>query len=134
MNILCLQETHLAPRGLTTLKNDINVKFFLSGRLTNAMGVCTIINSNFEYILHKTHSDPEGRFIILDLELPGIMKFSLINLYAPNEDNPDFFINLTNLVNSFENKNQVWTGDWNVPLNMDDTYNYRHIRNKQSKY
>ena len=67
--------------------------------------------------------------MILDIELPGIIRFTLINLYACNNDNPLFFSEIKEITDKMENSQQIWTGDWNVPLTLNDTYNYKHIRN-----
>ncbi|CAH3030879.1 unnamed protein product, partial [Porites evermanni] len=40
--------------------------------------------------ISKTYSDPEGRFIICDLTVNG-KQLTLTNIYAPNNDDSNFF-------------------------------------------
>ena len=57
---------------------------------------------------------------------------AIINLYAPNKDEPDWFNTLFKKVNDFSFENEIWVGDWNVALSDLDRYNYNRVRNLQS--
>ena len=47
-----------------------------------------MLNNNFEYKVHNKTINDEGRYIFLDIELPDVARFLIINLYAPNKDTP----------------------------------------------
>ena len=49
----------------------------------------TLLNNNFEYKVEKVISDINGNYIIFDINIEG-KKFTLINLYGPNNDKPNF--------------------------------------------
>ena len=49
-----------------------------------------MFNNNFQLQILKHSSDPEGRFIIADIDT-GDKIMTLVNVYAPNEDRPAFF-------------------------------------------
>ena len=133
INILCLQETHLTLEDLNSLRKTWNVTYLISGRERNAGGVLILLNNNFEYNVHNEIVDVNGRFIILDIELPEVARFLLINLYAPNCDNPEFFKNLAELAEKSDTRNVIFTGDWNLVLDPTlDTYNYKHINNPRA--
>ena len=86
------------------------------------------------FINHDYIMDPHGRFIILDIELPDVACFLLINLYAPNNDNPDFFKNLAEIAANSETTNYIFTGDWNLVIDPTmDTFNYKNVNNPKSK-
>ena len=53
-------------------------------------GVAMMFNNNFQLQILKHSSDPEGRFIIADIDT-GDKIMTLVNVYAPNEDSPAFF-------------------------------------------
>ena len=55
---------------------------------SRSLGVCTIVETNFERNTHNFIIDPESRSAILNIELIGIIRFTLINLYAFTSDNP----------------------------------------------
>ena len=55
-------------------------------------------------------------------------KITLVSIYGPNEDKPNFYKNLKQKIQDFGNENVIICGDWNLVLNPDvDTENYLHI-------
>ena len=71
-----------------TLNGDIPLFLLLSQALKGRR--CYDFNNNFHLQILKHSSDPEGRFIIADIDT-GDKIMTLVNVYAPNEDNPAFF-------------------------------------------
>ena len=133
INILCLQETHLKAEDTEMIKKDWNINFFMSGENQNAGGVLIAVDDNFEYIKHTVTIYEHGRYIILDIEVVGVARFLLINLYAPNEDNPDFLSKLLSLIENSYTKNLIMVGDWNLVLDFDkDTHNFKKHNNIKS--
>ena len=67
---------------------------------SNKAGVCILFNNNFNLQIQKLFIDPVGRFIICDIKA-NEKSLTLANIYAPNEDNPAFFLDFfEHLVNS----------------------------------
>ena len=133
INIIHLQETHLIPADLPFLKKLWNCKFLISGKTRNSFGVTTIINNNFEHKIHNVQKDKEGRYILCDMELPGIARFLMLNIYCPNKDYPEFLTRTFKLLKNNTIRNWILCGDWNLVLNQcQDTYNYQKINNPQS--
>ena len=134
IDIRCLQETHITEKDHNTLKLDWNVRYIIAGSQTNAGGVLIAINKSFEYILHNQWTDEEGRFIIIDIEIPDVVRFLLINLYAPNEDNPNFFTSLFDKIQESDIKNIIMSGDWNLVNDFEkDTINYKKLNNPKAR-
>ena len=126
VNILCLQETHIMGDDLNTIRNDWNVEFHIAGKERNAGGTLVAKGNNFEYKCHGGMLDRQGRYVILDIELIGVARILLVNIYAPNEDDPTFFENLFEIIESFDTKNLILCGDWNLVMDYDlDTLNYK---------
>lgn len=48
-----------------------------------------LINNNFELNLNIEKKDNEGNILALDLSI-GENRVTLINIYGPNSDSPDF--------------------------------------------
>ena len=46
-----------------------------------------MFNNNFQFNILKCYTDPEGRFIIVDVETEEKI-LTLVNIYAPNRDDP----------------------------------------------
>ena len=135
INIVHLQETHLTHADLPFLKKIWNCKFIIAGVQRQALGVITIINNNFEYKLHNVIKDKGGRYILCDIELPGIARFLMLNIYGQNYDKPEFLITVLNLLEQNFIRNWVLCGDWNLVLDQQkDTHNYlKHNNPKSSK-
>ena len=128
INIINLQETHMTSKDLITLKKNWNCKFLIAGESNKALGVMIILNNNFEYKIHNVYKDNEGRYIICDLEIKGVARLLMVNIYGPNKDNPQFFDKLFNILNKEGITNWIITGDWKLVLNQGmDTYNYKTI-------
>ena len=76
-------------------------------------GVAMMFNNYFQLQILKHSSDPEGRFIIADIDT-GDKIMTLVNVYAPNEDNPAFFRNVREKLCSFECVFVIFGGDFNL--------------------
>ena len=73
-------------------------------------GVCILFNKNFSFEIAKQFSDPEGRFILCDIKTDCKI-ITLLNIYAPNNDDPTFFEKIYEHLNSFECEEVVFGGD-----------------------
>ena len=77
---------------------------------------CSYTNFNFQ--IQKSYSDPGGRFIICDLTTNG-KHFTLANIYAPNEDDPNFFADVSYHLLDFKCDEIVIGGDFNLVLDVE---------------
>ena len=70
---------------------------------------------------------------MIDLQINDI-PLRIINVYAPNKDNPLFFQKINELVEECNESYVVVCGDLNLTLNPSmDSYNYVNINNPQSR-
>ena len=61
-------------------------------------------------------------------------KITLVNIYGPNEDNPQFYKRIQQNVSEIGNDNVIFCGDWNLVLNpVLDSGNYRNINNPRAR-
>ena len=61
----------------------------------------------------KYFVDPEGRFIIADIKIQD-KTLTLVNIYAPNKDEPTFFQNVCEKLSSSDRDFIVFGGDFNL--------------------
>ena len=47
------------------------------------------------------------------------MQCTLANVYAPSDDDPEFFMNFWQQIEQFENISKIVGGDWNLALDID---------------
>ena len=92
-----------------------------------------MFNNTFEYKLHAPPvKDPEGRFCILDLTLFQ-QRFTLAVVYGPNNDDPNFFLQLSEKIGAVGYEAVIAVGDWNVVLDYEwDTAGYKHKNNPKA--
>ena len=104
---------------------------FLSGKDTNKNGVAVLFNNNFEHKVRNVIRDPEGCYIVIDIEVRE-KRITLVNLYgSSSKDNFQFFDDLFHMVENVGNEDIIMGGDWNVVLNPKlDARNYNSYSNR----
>ena len=83
-----------------------------------SQGVCILITRSFDIKIHKQIRDTDDRYIILYATIND-MKYILANAYAPNDKDPEFFVNFWQQIEQFENNFKIVGGDWNLALDVD---------------
>ena len=70
--------------------------------------------------IQKVFTDPQGRFILCDIETnEKCLNLSLANIYAPNEDNPAFFLDFFDHVIDFKCNDIIIGDDYNLVLDLE---------------
>ena len=72
-------------------------------------------NSQCTYVKHL--GDNAGRYIIVQFTI-GHESFILVNIYAPNKDNPDFFLEIFKKLEDVDGK-RILVGDFNLVLDIE---------------
>ncbi|KAL9978135.1 hypothetical protein ACROYT_G015622 [Oculina patagonica] len=116
--VFFLQEVHCTNEKRDLWQNEWGYKALFGCDSSRKAGVAILFKNNFDFILNKEYIDPGGRFIILDIKAANL-SFTLVNLYAPNKDDPSFFQNITNRMRDFDCDNIVIGGDFNLVLNVE---------------
>ena len=131
-SIVCLQDTHLLEMDISSVKQIWN-DCYLHGVKTNARGVGILLNNNFEYEVIKCHNDTNGNYIQIYLKCSP-MTINLINVYAPNHDDPDFFKEVKGLTFKGDFDYVILCGDLNLVLDpKKDSYNYNNVNNPKAR-
>ena len=76
-----------------------------------------LFNNNFNFQILKSFSDPEGRFVMVDIKLESKI-LTLVNIYAPNEGKPTFFQNVLNQLLCYDCSKIILGGDFNLVLDV----------------
>ena len=64
---------------------------YVHGVKNNSRGVAIFLANNFDHKVLKNFHDADGNFVQLIIEASSV-KINLINIYAPSQDNPKFFV------------------------------------------
>ena len=90
-------------------ESGYNVKF--AHNSTQKGGVAILHTKNVE--CKELYKDKEGRILICEIKYRDKV-WLLINVYAPNEDNQDFYIKIVKFI---EKSDIMMMGDFNLVIN-----------------
>ena len=113
-SIYCLQDTHFENKDLKYIRAQWGYDIYLSGGTSMSRGVAVLFSNSFEFKVLKERADGDGNFIILEIEIAKKFTLTLVNIYGPNQDNPNFYINLIKEVDNFQTDFTIFCGDWNL--------------------
>lgn len=114
--IAMLQETHLTEKEHMKLRREwVDQQYSSSYQNGRKRGVVILFNRSVYFCHEKTFSDKEGRYLMV-IGCVGGIKITLLNLYAPNEDCPNFFKNIASLLADKAEGIILIGGDFNCVL------------------
>ena len=114
-----LQEVHCSENTTDSWTREWGYKALFSCCSSSKAGVSILCNNNFNLNVIKTLQDPNGRFIICDIEADGKL-LTLGNIYAPKKDDPNFFDTFFDRLSCFECDDVVISGDFNLVLDVEN--------------
>ena len=82
---------------------------------STSRGIAIMFENSFTYEILQTVSDHHGNYIIIDIKAKG-QQFTLCALYGPNKDRPEFFLNISRIIDNMNNLSIILASDWNVVL------------------
>ena len=116
-DVIFLQETHSSRKDERFWKAEWGGNILFSHGTNKSKGVAICFNKKFEYEIVKVERDEEGRYILCMVKVEGV-NFLLVNVYGPNDDDPEFFNNLMQTITTrFQYDELIMGGDFNVYLN-----------------
>lgn len=113
-DIVLLQETHLLSSQEARMRRWQG-SIYSAPFTSQARGVMILIHKSIPFHVARVIKDKAGRYIILQGTLITD-KIILMNIYAPNTDDPKFFHNLFLTVSSLSGS-YIIAGDFNCTLN-----------------
>lgn len=115
-SIALLQETHLNDLEHKKLKREwVDQVFYASCPKSRKRGVAILFHRNTYFGIQKEIKDPQGRYIGVVGTIEGI-EMTIMNLYAPNEDDPTFFTDMASILAKESKGIIVLGGDFNCVL------------------
>ena len=125
------------PTVLITMKNfgKINGANMHGSQITLAIvrGVAILIRNSVPLVFKSIFKDPNGRFLIISVTIDNLPNI-LVNVYGPNNDDPNFFLNSFAEIDKFDDSNLIVGGDFNAVLGpLDYRGSQSHHSNKKSK-
>ena len=132
-DIMFLQETHSSSTDEKWWSTQWGGHTWLSSFASNSRGVGILVKSSVSVSTNKIVKDPEGRYVILDALFNGL-HLILVNVYAPNNDDPDFFLDLFAVLDNMDLSRLIVAGDCNFALGpLDYSGSLPHHSNVNSR-
>lgn len=119
--VVFLQETFSLEAVETIWSHEWGGKVYYSHGISNARGVAVLIHKNAQGDVQTEGfwRDKEGRFLAVETKIQG-KKILLINIYAPNEDRPEFFLKMFDFLDkdNLDFDDMIVGRDFNTPLDL----------------
>ena len=132
-SIYFLQDTHFEKVNEKHIRAEWGYECFFASNNSRSRGVAILFNNNFDFKVKEVISDIQGNYIIVNLTTME-RELTLVNIYGPNRDRPEFYELLEEKLQTFQNTYTIIAGDWNLVLNPDIDYcNYRHVNNQNAQ-
>ena len=117
-SICMLQEVHCTENTNHAWSAEWGYQTIFSAYESNKAGVCILFNNNFSFQIERTFVDLSGRFIICDIKAND-KSLTLANIYAPNDDNPAFFLDWFVHLDDFKCDDIIIGDDVNLILDVE---------------
>ena len=115
-DIVFMQETHSDVKCEKLWRSQFGGQLFYSHGSSQARGCAIIVKKRIKTKVYKIQKCNIGRYIFIDLDING-ERMLLCNIYAPNEDDEKFFIDIFTKINKMHVKGAIIiAGDFNTVI------------------
>lgn len=115
VDVMMLQETHLLEKDVNRIKDRWVGQAYHNTFKQKKRGVSILFSKHLSIQVEKEYKDKEGRVIVLLVNISG-QNIIIANIYAPNIEDPDFFLQLKTIFTDFGDFPTIVAGDFNQVL------------------
>ena len=131
-DIIYLQETHSTKNCAKIWSAEWGNKIWFSHNSSRAGGSAILFRKDLPIIVHNVEIDDSGRKIILYCTIYQF-KTLLVNIYAPNRDDPTFFKQLFADIGKFNSYDHIiLAGDFNLVIDTKIDRKGSNLNNEQA--
>lgn len=105
-DIIFLQETHIGVNEQGKLKANWIFQDFQAPFTRKARGVAILFRKSITFHLDSMTADPYGRYVMISGHINSF-PITMLNIYAPNVDNLDFFRKIFDMIPA-SNNSHYW--------------------------
>ena len=125
-----MQETHGNHKLCKLWEPEWGSTWFTSSCSSSAKGVTILFRNPKKYEIIHTVSNHEGRYVLVQISIDDCV-YTLCNIYAPNEDSPNFFERIAKIIDKNQCENLIIGGDLNLVLDTNcDRLNSKYNNKK----
>ena len=114
-DIIFMQEVHSTEEYEKIFKSEWGGQILFSHGESNSRGCAILFNPSLNVEVVKTTSDINGRYILCDTKIMQ-KEVTLVCLYAPNNDDPAYFVNVFEKLSEHKFADKIIGGDLNLVL------------------
>ena len=116
-DIMFLQEVHSTSKITKFWSSSWGNKIWFSHGPSNARGVAIMFNKTSKIQVHNVITSNDGCYLLLYCSLNKI-KLLLVNIYAPNNDDPEYHQEVFREVDRFTPDHTIIAGDFNLAMDV----------------
>ena len=113
-SIYFLQDTHSTNESGIYWRSEWGYSTIFTEFSSSKAGVGILFNNNFQFNILKCYTDPDD----VDVETEEKI-LTLVNIYAPNRDDPNIFRGVSEKMLSFECDLIIFGGDFNLVCDVE---------------
>ena len=133
VDIVFLQDTHLTARALPYFNSLWKGGCYHACYSSCSRGSSILVSKNTEHNIIKEISSVCGNYVIAICRI-GTEVFAFINIYGPNRDQPNFFVECFAHLENIEIDHVILGGDMNFVIDYElDSLNYVRENNVNAK-
>ena len=114
---MIIQETHSSKEIEQIWRNEWGGEAIFSHGTNQARGIAVFMTKKLHSTVRNVFVGNDGRTILFDLEECD-QTVSIMAIYAPNNDCPNYFINIGELLKE-RSEHKIIIGDFNLTLDID---------------
>ena len=130
-DILILHETHSTPEMEHIWESEWGGKVIYAHGTNTARGVAAFMSKALYEQISNIHRDILGRLLIFDLKYDQQV-VTIAAVYAPNEDRPDYFQQMAEVLRSRQ-EHKIVIGDFNLVLDVEKDRENTYSHNNKAK-
>ena len=116
-DIAFLQETHSTRKSERFWTTESGSKMLFPHGALSSRGVAIMTDKKLNAKILKNISDPSGRYVIAVIKVQE-HKILLANIYAPNVDDREFFVEVFQKIDELDVEQKIIGGDFNSLLDI----------------
>lgn len=132
-DIYVLIDTRIDKRIENQIRTEWGGKAIFSSYSSQARGVGIFFSRHLDIEISELKADTKGNSLQILFKFDN-KTINLNCIYGPNNDQPDFFLNMFSVIEDWQPDFSIFCGDFNLVLNQNfDTFNYKRENNIQAR-
>lgn len=132
LDVIFIQESHATDNDREFWRSMWGGQVKFANAVSNSRGVMILTRKDYACEFNNTIVDPNGRYIATEVSFED-QNIVLCNVYAPNRDSLEFFVNIAEIIEKFQNPNVIMGGDFNFVIDNSIDRKFSHVNNDKAR-